>query len=49
MNGNVHLVDLEYGHCVVYGYKTNIKQRNQEKFIKAKGELLDPETRDFKT
>ena len=24
MKGNVHLVNLEYGHCVVYRYKTHI-------------------------
>ena len=24
MKGNVHLINLEYGHCVVYRYKTHI-------------------------
>ena len=23
MKGNLHLVNLEYGHCVVYKYKTH--------------------------
>ena len=24
MKGNLHLVNLEYGHCAVYKYKTHI-------------------------
>ena len=24
MKGNVHLVNMEYGHCVVYRFKTHI-------------------------
>ena len=24
MKGNVHLINLEYGHCVIYRYKTDI-------------------------
>ena len=24
MKGNVHLVNLEYGHCAVYRYKTHV-------------------------